>query len=45
MASANKKSKTCFLRIKKENIDELSIEELSNVIENSIDPIEIQVII
>lgn len=44
MASTNKKSEKCILKTKKENIDELSIEELSNMIENSIDPLEIQVI-
>lgn len=44
MASTTKKSKNFNLSIKKENLDKLSLDELSNVIENSIDPLEIQVI-
>lgn len=44
MASKAKKSKNYILSIKKENLDKLSIDELSNVVENSTDPLEIQVI-
>lgn len=41
--STIKKSKHYNLSIKKENLDKLSIDELSNILENSTDPIEIQV--
>lgn len=44
MASTTKKSKKYFLSIKKENLDKLSINELSSILENSTDPSEIQVI-
>lgn len=44
MASKTKKSKNYILSFKKESLDKLSIDELNNVIENSTDPLEIQVI-
>lgn len=43
MSSADKKSKNHLLSVKKENLVKLSIDELSNVLENSTDPLEIQV--
>lgn len=43
LASKNKTLKHYFRSIKKENLDKLSIDELNNVIENSMDPTEIQV--
>lgn len=39
-----KKSKQYLLSIKKDDFDKLSIEELSNIIDNSEDPLDIQVI-
>ena len=44
MASKNKVSKKYFSSMKKENLDKLSIDELSNIIDSSTDPLEIQVI-
>jgi len=44
MASTTKKSKMHVLSVKKKDLNELSIDELSDVLENSTDPIEIQVI-
>lgn len=44
MISTTKKSKICFSNINKESLDKLSIDELSNIIENSPEPLEIQVI-
>ncbi|XP_008186509.2 breast cancer type 2 susceptibility protein-like [Acyrthosiphon pisum] len=42
MASKTKVSKKYFSSMKKENLDNLSIDELSNIIDNSTDPLEIQ---
>lgn len=39
-----KKSKQYLLSFKKDNLDKLSIEELSNIIDNAPDPLDIQVI-
>lgn len=44
VASKTKNSKIYILNMKKENLDKLSVDELSNLIENSTDPLEIQVI-
>jgi len=44
MFSKTKVPKKYFKRMKKENLDKLSIDELSNIIDNSTDPLEIQVI-
>lgn len=44
MSSKNKKPKQFFSSIKKEHLDKLNIDELNAVIENSTDPLEIQVI-
>lgn len=44
-AETKKKSKHYISSIKKDNLDKLSIEEISNIIENSFDPMEIQVIL
>lgn len=44
MASKTKVSKELFSSTKKENLDKLNINELSNILENSTDPLEIQVI-
>jgi len=44
MASKTKVSNKLFSSIKKENIDNLNIDELSKILENSTDPLEIQVI-
>jgi len=44
IASTTKKSTNYFPSIKKEYLDKLNIDELNNIIENSIDPLEIQVI-
>lgn len=43
MCSTTKKSKTYLFSVKKDDLDKLSINELSNVLENSTDPLEIQV--
>jgi len=42
--SKTKVSKKYFLSTKKENLYKLNLDELSNVLENSTDPLEIQVI-
>ncbi|XP_022167413.1 uncharacterized protein LOC111031675 isoform X1 [Myzus persicae] len=42
IASKTKVSKKYFSSMKKENLDKLNIDELSNVLENSTDPLEIQ---
>jgi len=44
IASKTKVSKKYFSSVKKENLDKLNMDELSNVLENSTDPLEIQVI-
>lgn len=44
MVSKPKKPKNYILSFKKESLDKLSIDELNYVIENSTDPLEIQVI-
>lgn len=44
MATKTKKSTNTFLSLKKDSLDQLSIEELSNVLENCVDPSEIEVI-
>lgn len=44
MASTTKSSTNYFSSIKKEHLDNLSIDELNNIVENYIDPSEIQVI-
>lgn len=44
MRTTTKKSKIWLSSIKKESLDKLSIDELSDIIENSPDPLEIQVI-
>lgn len=45
MASkTNSVSKKYISNMKKENLDTLNIDELSNILENSTDPLEIQVI-
>jgi len=43
-ASKTKVSKKYFSCMKKENLDKLNLDELSNIIDNSADPLEIQVI-
>lgn len=45
MAETSKKSKHYFSSIKKDDLDKLSVDELSNFMENSPDPMEIQVIL
>ncbi|XP_060865003.1 breast cancer type 2 susceptibility protein-like isoform X2 [Metopolophium dirhodum] len=42
MASKTKVSKKYFSCMKKENLDKLNLDELSNIIDNSTDPLEIQ---
>lgn len=44
MKSTKKKSNIWLSSIKKESLNKLSIDELSDIIENSPDPLEIQVI-
>jgi len=44
MASKTEVSKKYFSSMKKENLDKLNIDELSNIIDSSTDPLEIQVI-
>lgn len=44
IASKTKVPKKYFSSMKKENLDKLSIDELSNILDNSTDPLEIQVI-
>lgn len=43
MSLTTKKSKNYLLSVKKDDLEKLSINELSNVLENSTDPLEIQV--